>query len=206
MGEPLDAWREVFSLMHGPGPSSRDPSYQTPTWPEYPWVRVLDTIAPTLRWVRRRRWRLMRREAYDRWAPVGILFTTIERHAADYPALNPFAGDAGLAIPMVPPFLRLMGMPAPYGGTIIAVAETNQPRWSTEPGAFAAFHMPSMKVLPNDYQTNIITHEIGHCLGLDHRWQTEDARSVMKSSAFSHPDAHDIASLVDYYKGVTQDA
>jgi hypothetical protein len=186
--------------MHGPGPGSIDSSYQTPTWYTYPVIPVLDTVARSMTFPKRLRWRQKRDEALDRWSlPLDITFEIVEDHPRYYPILDPFGGDAVLGEPVEVPYLRLMTMSDRYGGSLTAVAETNSPRYGDEPGAYAALHLPSMKLYPREWQASIIAHEVGHCLGLDHRPQFEECSSVMQSVAEPLPDAHDLESLRWYY-------
>jgi hypothetical protein len=42
-----------------------------------------------------------------------------------------------------------------------------------------------------------ICHEVGHCLGLAHRYTPPDNHGIMAGDL--KPDAHDITSLKEYY-------
>lgn len=186
--------------MHGPYSPPGTPIYKAPSWPALPEIVVLDTIAPTLRPKRLRQWATRRAAALDRWATAGLRFTIAEADPHEYPTLDPMGGDAALPVAMVQPYLRLMSIPSLYGGSVPAVA-TWYP--ATDPAAFAAFYMADFWLQSQQVQAYRITHEIGHCLGLNHH---RDAFSVMGVTATGYwmgtakPDAHDIEALHNYYQ------
>jgi hypothetical protein len=117
---------------------------------------------------------------------------------AKYPALDPYGGDDGLLVAMVQPCLRLMSMRDRYGGTIPAVA-TWLPQ--TDPAAFAAFYMPDFWAQGSFIRASLLTHEVGHCLGLNHRTESPALKTVMNDTEYNSvdPDAHDLDSLRGYY-------
>lgn len=186
--------------MHGPA-SYAGGSYKAPTWPHLPRVDVLDTIAPSLGKLRRRLWRGYRDAAFERWEASGLWFSVIEDWAGYYPDFDLSIPDEieRLSRPMVQPKLRLCKMPGLYGGSIEAIAT-----WlpGTDPAALAAFKMGlkfwTAVIFRRKY---LLVHEIGHCLGLNHRPQDESNRSVMngKVGGWLVPDMHDIESLRTYY-------
>lgn len=185
--------------MHGPYPPPGDPIDKSPTWPNLPRITVLDTIATTLGPKRRDRWRRRRAAALDRWTASGLRFTVTEDEPEPYPVLDPMGGDATLPVAMVSPFLRLMSIPSLYGGSIPAVAT-----WfpETDPAALAAFYLADFWTHSKQIQAFRLTHEVGHCLGLNHRL---NALSVMGITASGYwmgtvqPDTHDLDSLRLFY-------
>jgi len=186
--------------VHGPYPPPGTPIYKSPTWPHLPdHIDVLDTIAPVLGLARRRRWRKRRGMALDRWATAGLRFKVAEDDPENYPTLDPFGGDEALPLAMHQPHLRLMSIPDLYGGSIPAVAT-----WfpETNPGSLAAFYLPDFWLHSDYVQAYRITHEIGHCLGLNHHTNAPSVMGVTPSGYWMgtvKPDAHDLGSLRSYY-------
>jgi len=186
--------------MHGPR-STEGGSYKAPTWPDLPRIKVLDTIALGLGPLRRKLWRGLRDAALARWTQAGLTFKVLERLARDYPPFDVLIEDETerLSRPMVQPFLRLAQMSALYGGSIEAVAT-----WlpGTDPASLVGIKMGLKFWTVDAFRRKfILTHEVGHALGLNHRPQNEINRSVMngKVGAYLTPDDHDLQSLRDYY-------
>lgn len=185
--------------MHGPYPPPGDPIYKSPTWPHLPKVPVLDTIATTLRPKRRRAWRNRRDASLARWEPAGLVFPIIEDDPSGYPVLDPNGGDQALPVAMATPYLRLMSIATLYGGSVPAVATW----WpETDPGALAAFYLADFWLHSPMIQGYRITHEVGHCLGLNHHLNAVSVMGVTTSGYWMgtlDPDAHDLASLASFY-------
>jgi hypothetical protein len=186
--------------VHGPA-STLGGSFKAPTWPQLPTVQVLDTVVHVLGRDRAALWRRYRDRALSLWEQSGLLFVVHEDDPRAYPKLdlNDPDEDHRLTSAMVQPFLRLMSMPALYGGSIEAVAT-----WyaQTDPAALAAFKMGRVFWANNaDSRHFKIAHEIGHCLGLNHQPQAPAVRSVMWAGHDGNaPDDHDLESLRAYYE------
>lgn len=186
--------------MHGPASYSGG-SYKAPTWPRLPAIDVLDTIAPALGPAHLALWRIYRSNALGRWARSGLRFPVKEDDPARYPTFDLSIPDetARLQHPMVDGFLRLVRMPKLYGGSVEAVGT-----WlpATDPGAIVGIKLGlkfwSATIARRNY---ILTHEIGHCLGLNHNIGGRSVMGVTVSgyATGSVPDAHDLDSLRAYY-------
>jgi len=186
--------------MHGPA-SYAGGSYKAPTWPNLPVIGVLDTIVLGLGPVRRAIWRKLRDATLARWASAGLKFEVSEEPARYFLPFDISIEDETerLSRPMVQPYLRLAKMSALYGGTIEAVST-----WlpGTDPASLVGIKM-GLKFWTVDAfrRKYLLTHEIGHAIGLNHRPQFETNASVMNGrvGAYLTPDAHDIESLESYY-------
>jgi hypothetical protein len=157
---------------------------------------VLDTIAPTLGRLRRRLWRKHRDAALDQWSRAGLWFNVVEDDPEKYPkiddmeAVNSAEYLCGL---MVFGKLRLMKSPGQLGGTVEAFAD-----WRCG-GGLAAFKMGKAFWLAPSYRKRyVVTHEIGHALGLNHNMFFGGGVMSQPYSA-DRPDTHDIDSLREYY-------
>jgi hypothetical protein len=162
---------------------------------------VLDTVALELKPRRAKQWRGLRDGALGHWAAAGLMFTIVEDQAAEYPVFDPNdLRDAQLEEMMVQPYLRLMRMSAPYAGSIPAIG-TWMP--ATDPAAFAAFYLgASFWLTLARIRKYRVTHEIGHCLGLNHTTVGSSVMYVSPTGFWSgntEPDVHDIDSMKAYY-------
>ncbi len=180
--------------MHGPPPSWANGVPET--WP--PTISVLDTIALTLRPRRYGKWRDLRAEALAKWP---LHFHVTEARPEDYPVMDPNdTSDAELERVIVSPHLRLLALSSPYNGNQPAVAA-----WmpSTDPGAFAGFVLKWFWLASPFTRRLALCHEIGHCLGLNHR--SDSKTSVMYYGPTGYagtstvPDTHDLDSVRSYY-------
>lgn len=183
--------------MHGP-PSSYAAQYGVPQYPNLPEITVLDTVAPTLGRLKRRRWRTIRGEALAKWERAGFTFRVKEDDPAKYPAYDPTIPDeyTRLTQPCVYGVARLMKTPQALEGKVEAFAV------GSSLGSWAAYKMGARFWMAALFRKRyLLAHEFGHCLGLRDRYglpNPADRTGVMASD--SDPDDHDLQSLRDFWR------
>jgi hypothetical protein len=183
--------------MHGPC-STTGGSLKCPEWPTLPSVPILDTVWPVLGAKRRVIWARQRGVMLTKWQGCGLKFPVTVDTPDKYPVLDPdtMGLAEGLAEAMVPGYLRLMMAPAKLGRSVEAFGD-----WRNG-GGLAAFKLGPAYWNQNPWnRAYMLTHEVGHALGLNHRPFNDDNDSVMNGDArvSTNPDAHDLDSLRGYY-------
>jgi len=193
--------------MHGPSPSLTHP------WSEYPIIPVVDSVMGAIPRSARRRWRRNRDRALQLWSVAGPAFVvtrgvgTAPKYDMDGPNYPHWTWEAGVPTAhgdedafmhelLVPGAMHLLTMPEPgwTGGTIPGMG------WMFDTGSFAIWSRDYIIEGTGSYGplAYIVTHEIGHALGLGH---SSEKTSVMYTvgQVSTRPDAHDLKSLVEYY-------
>jgi hypothetical protein len=167
--------------MHGPGPDTNTNPYGwEPTFK--PPFRVVDGVAKSLGLLRRAIWRRGRDRALGMWQlPFNVEVG---------PAVYASPGDPGACIPGVIHLVRQSGDDRSHGG------------WDNYCGGGVAYiGLWKNWYKPLWYSSGLVfavCHEVGHCLGLAHRYTPPDNHGVMAGDL--KPDDHDITSLKEYYQ------
>jgi hypothetical protein len=183
--------------MHGPGWPAWEPKWEFP-------IVVLDTIAMSLRPRKAEKWRKARTSGLAKWLPSGVSFKVIERTPHGYPKMDysRMSEPAYTDTLLVPPYLRLMraAPEATHDGFAWWLWPSQRLGEDKRDSAAAFFKVSTAFWLRTPAKrAQLICHEVGHCLGLDHRpagWGTISA-GIMGTGV--RPDEHDIASLKEWY-------
>lgn len=144
-------------------------------------IRVVDDMARTLRLRKRRTWRKVRAAALAEWEQAGLKFVVEEGSGESYSKAD-YGGPGYYISPFaIPKAIRLIRN---RDNTFTDMAAYNR----QVDGSVAAF-APEADL---GYYQYVIVHEVGHCLGLNHR-------RIAVMAGQRHPDQHDLDSVRAYY-------
>jgi hypothetical protein len=166
--------------MHGPNAGSTAEGVHDLRWKDGV-VPIVDAMLSTIgkRKVRRA-WKKCLAGAIELWKPTGLTFTVERRDPL------PYAGT----------------MPDPIKGFLLVTRNTSGDERTFEIGGsdWAVVALNYYEPFILDGMPHNLAHEIGHALGLGHRYEAGSygKLSVMGKSGFG-PDDHDIESVKNYY-------
>jgi hypothetical protein len=144
-----------------------------------PPFRVVDGVAKSLRPIRRAVWRKARDRALELWQ--------LPFKVEEGPVTYAYPGDGTGCIPGAIHLVRQEGQDRSHGGwTYCGGSVTWFGFWDSW---WKALWYPSLVMT--------ICHEVGHCLGLAHRYTPPDMHGIMGGDL--KPDAHDIDSVREFY-------
>lgn len=179
--------------MHGPGWPAWEPKWEFP-------IPVLDTVARSLRPRRAEKWRKAREAGLAMWLPSGVTFNVVERSPDGYPKMDGtrLSEPGYIDTMLVPGYLRLMRA-APEASRD-GFAWWVWPQSGGNPRAAASFFKISVRfwLRTAGSKAYVIGHEVGHCLGLNHRPSGSGPVSAGIMGTGTRPDAHDIESVKEW--------
>jgi hypothetical protein len=179
--------------MHGP--CNDGDGVQPLHWcPRFgPKIKLVDDVAKTIRPLHRLIWRTARGKALTLWEQAGISFVVEEGPGVIYKGFYSQDPADSLDFLFIPETIRLIRCAKNTTGVY---SPEDFAAWVTDTDASIAVYGPHVEWWKRYYlpaAVGVITHELGHCLGLSHR----DDGGVMAGNR--KPDAHDLSSIRRYY-------